>query len=57
VAAALVAGSLGHVSSPVEVLTRGGDRLVVSFKREGEQFMDLHLEGAAEVVCEGMLHI
>jgi diaminopimelate epimerase len=57
VAAALVAGSLGHVSSPVEVLTRGGDRLVVSFKREGEQFTDLHLEGAAEVVCEGMLHI
>jgi len=57
VAAALIAGTLGHVSSPVEVLTRGGDRLVVSFKREGEQIMDLRLEGTAEVVCEGNLFI
>ena len=57
VASALVAGALGHVSSPVEVLTRGGDRLVVSFRREGERLMDLHLEGAAEVVCEGNLFI
>lgn len=57
VAAALIAGTLGHVSSPVEVLTWGGDRLVVSFKREGEQFMELHLEGVAEVVCEGNLYI
>jgi diaminopimelate epimerase len=57
VAAALIAGTLGHASSPVEVLTRGGDRLVVSFKREGEQLTNLRLEGVAEVVCEGNLFI
>jgi diaminopimelate epimerase len=57
VAAALIAAALGKASSPMTVMTRGGDRLVVSFKREGEQFTDLHLEGKAEVVCEGMLYI
>jgi diaminopimelate epimerase len=41
----------------VTVTTRGGDKLVVSFKREGEQFTDLHLEGEAEVVCEGSLYV
>jgi len=57
VAAALIAAALRKVSSPATVMTKGGDRLVVSFKREGEQFTDLHLEGKAEVVCEGMLYI
>jgi diaminopimelate epimerase len=57
VAAALVTATLGHVSSPVHVLTKGGDKLVVSFKREGEKLTDLHLEGVAEVVCEGNLYI
>ena len=57
VAAALIAAALGKASSPMTVMTRGGDRLVVSFMREGEQFTDLHLEGKAEVVCEGMLYI
>jgi len=57
VAAALVAATLRKVSSPANVVTRGGDRLIVSFKREGDQFTDLHLEGKAEVVCEGTLYI
>ena len=38
VAAALVAGALGVVSSPVEVLTSGGERLVVSFDRDADGF-------------------
>jgi diaminopimelate epimerase len=57
VAAALITAALGKASSPVTVTTRGGDKLVVSFKREGEQFTDLHLEGEAEVVCEGSLYV
>jgi len=57
VAAALVAAALRKASSPMTVMTRGGDRLVVAFKREGEQFTELHLEGKAEVVCDGMLYI
>jgi len=57
VAAALVAASIGKVSSPVNVTTRGGDKLSVSFVQNGEEFTDLHLEGKAEVVCEGTLYL
>lgn len=57
VAAALIAASLEKVKSPVTVMTRGGDRLVVSFRREGNAFLDLHLEGAATVVCEGLVYL
>jgi len=57
VAAALIAAVLGKASSPVTVTTRGGDKLIVSFEQDGESFADLHLEGAAEVVCEGTLYL
>jgi diaminopimelate epimerase len=57
VAGALIAASLGRVSSPVDVLTRSGEKLRISFRREGDSFADLHLEGGAEVICEGMLYI
>ncbi len=57
VAGALVAAALCKVSSPVTVITKGGDRLIVSFKQSGEEFTDLHLEGEATVVCEGTLYI
>ncbi len=57
VAAALIAAAHGKTSSPVTVSTKGGDRLVVSFKREGGRFTDLYLEGEAEVVCEGSLYL
>jgi diaminopimelate epimerase len=57
VAAALIASALGKVSSPVSVITKGGDELIVSFKRAGEMLTDLHLEGEVVVVCEGNLHI
>jgi diaminopimelate epimerase len=57
VAAALIAAALGKVRSPVTVTTKGGDTLVVSFGREGDEFPDLHLEGEAVVVCEGTLYI
>jgi len=57
VAAALIAGSLGAVSSPVEVQTRGREKLIVSFEREAEKFNTIHLEGEAQVICEGMLYL
>jgi diaminopimelate epimerase len=57
VAGALIAETLGLVSSPVEVTTKSGEKLVVSFKRQGELFTDLQLEGGAVVICEGMLYI
>lgn len=57
VAAALVAGALGVVSPPVEVTTSGGERLIVSFDRLADGFDNIHLEGGAEVICEGTLYI
>ena len=57
VAAALIAGALRKASSPVTVTTQGGDKLIVSFVQDGEEFTDLRLEGKAEVVCEGMLYL
>ncbi len=57
VASALVAGALGAVVSPVEVLTRGGERLVISFERTADGFSNIHLAGTAEVICEGVVYI
>jgi diaminopimelate epimerase len=57
VAGALIAGSLRFVSSPVEVLTRGGEKLTVSFRQENGKFSGILLEGAAAVICEGTLFI
>ena len=57
VAGALIAGALGAVFSPVEVRTRGGEMLTVSFERTTEEFSGIYLEGNAEVICEGTLHI
>jgi diaminopimelate epimerase len=57
VAGALIGGSLGLVSSPVEVLTWGGERLTVSFEQGNEGFSGIHLEGEAQVICEGNLYV
>jgi diaminopimelate epimerase len=57
VAAALIAGSLGAAASPVEIVTRGGERLIVSFERSGDGFDAIHLEGNAEMICEGILYL
>ena len=57
VAAALVAGALGAVFSPVEVLTWGGEKLTVSFDRIADGFSGIYLEGGANVICEGNLYI
>lgn len=57
VAAALIAAALGKATSPVTVITKGGDRLIVSFTGTAGSFQDLHLEGAVTIVCEGHLYI
>jgi diaminopimelate epimerase len=57
VAAALIAGALGAASSPVEVLTWGGEKLIVSFERTAEGFGNIRLEGEARVICEGMVYV
>ena len=57
VAGALIAAALGQATSPVTVTTRGGDKLIVSFMREGDQFISLQLEGEAVVACEGFVYV
>ncbi len=57
VASALIAARLGHVESPVQVNTRGGEILTVHFHLQGETFKDVLLEGEALVVCQGELWV
>jgi len=57
VAAALIAGALGAVSSPAEVLTGSGEKLIVSFDRLADGFVNIHLEGSAQVICEGTVYL
>jgi diaminopimelate epimerase len=57
VAGALIAERLGLVSAPVEVTTRSGEKLIVSFESDGGTFHNLRLEGNAEVICEGNLYL
>jgi diaminopimelate epimerase len=57
VAAALIAGALGAVSSPVEVTTASREKLLVDFERTADGFGGIYLEGGADVICEGTLYI
>jgi len=56
VAVALIAGVFGAATSPVDVMTMGGEKLVVTFERATDGFSDIHLEGGAEVICDGNLY-
>jgi diaminopimelate epimerase len=53
VATALVAAAAGLVGSPVTVTTSGGEKLRVYFRRRGDRFTEVFLEGGADVVYEG----
>lgn len=55
VAAALVAAELGWAKPPVDVQTRSGEVLQISFARQGDRFKEIDLEGKAVLVYEGTL--
>jgi diaminopimelate epimerase len=57
VAAALVGASLGQLSPPVAVHTRGGEILKVYFKSQGGALSEVYLEGDALVVYQGQLWV
>jgi diaminopimelate epimerase len=57
VAAAVVLCRLGHVTSPVGLMTRGGERLNVSFQIEPTGASDVVLEGPAEFNFEGRIDL
>lgn len=55
VASALVLALEGKVSSPVEVLTRGGETLKVEYAMEKENFKRVWLEGEVRVIYKGKM--
>ena len=56
IAAALVASARGTVNSPVKVKTRGGEILTIHFKRKGDLFEQVWLEGSTSIVYRARLH-
>jgi diaminopimelate epimerase len=55
IAAALIADVKGLVKSPVIVRTRGGESLKIYFKRTGDTFSEVYLEGNTTLVYKGRL--
>ncbi len=55
VAAALVVAQRYQFSSPVALRVRSGEQLRVHFRRDGEQFSDIVLEGSAHFLFSGTL--
>jgi diaminopimelate epimerase len=55
VAAAVLAGLLGKITSPVTLKTRGGPPLGVSFTLDGQSVTSVTLTGEARLVYEGAL--
>ena len=56
VACALVASVHGMAGPPVKVKTRGGEELKIHFKRKGDSFEDVWLEGGTAIVYQARLH-
>lgn len=55
VASALITSEKRGITSPVSVLTQGGEVLSVHFTKEDQKLKDVFLEGTATVVYEGKL--
>ena len=53
IASAIVASELHSVEPPVKVKTHGGDILTIHFKKSGDEYKDVFLEGKVKVVYEG----
>jgi diaminopimelate epimerase len=56
VAAALVLAMRYKLTSPVTLQTRSGSHLKVHFRKEGDRFAEVALEGDARVIYEGRLN-
>ncbi len=56
IACALVGSIRGMVSSPVKVKTKGGEDLIIHFRRKGDSFDEVWLQGNTSIVYQGQLH-
>ncbi|MFA5339212.1 MAG: diaminopimelate epimerase [Candidatus Omnitrophota bacterium] len=52
-ASAIISAAVKNFKSPVTCLTKGGDSLKIYFKRSGDDFTDVYLEGGAREVFLG----
>ena len=57
VASALIFAATEKTEGPIGVLVRGGSELNVDFRRNGERFTDVTLNGPAEFVFEGTIEL
>ncbi|MBT8361553.1 MAG: diaminopimelate epimerase [Deltaproteobacteria bacterium] len=55
VASAIIATMQGLTESPVEVITSGGESLMVQFELDGSKVTNVYLQGAARIIYEGQL--
>ena len=53
VASAIISSLFINIEPPVTLLTRGGDELIVNFKVERNNIMDLSLSGPAKIIYTG----
>ena len=56
VSAAIIAGLLGLVQSPVTVTTSGGEQLIIHCTLVGQEIAEVFLEGPANFIYDGRLH-
>lgn len=56
VASALVAAARGMVESPVRAGTKGGEELMISFRKEQDKFTHIWFEGKTGIAYQGQLH-
>ena len=56
-ASALISASVRGFTSPVKVQVQGGDRLEVSFTRQGSEFSDVKLTGPVDFCFDGKIEL
>lgn len=56
IASALIASARGMVSSPAKVRTKGGEALKIHFRKQGDAFTQVWLEGSTSIVYQAQLN-
>jgi diaminopimelate epimerase len=55
IAAALITSCKAKWQSPINLLTRSGESLTIYFKKDGNIFSDIYLEGDARIIYSAQL--
>ena len=56
IASVLAVSARGIMDSPVRVATRGGEELMIHFRKDGDSFSQVWLEGGTSIAYQGRLH-